>query len=204
MEHPVNSPGGWLLRCIYPLPEMPKKRSPFTIPVIIAVAALLALLVYGVAQKQGGDEFDKAVAAGKRESAPARTVKRLDSQQTTSLAEYRGDVVVLNFWASWCDACKDESPAMERAYKRYKSKRLVVLGADVDDLTKDANSFIKRYGLTYPMVKYGSDDATKDFGTRYLPETFVIDRKGRIVALRRGAVDDAWLNENIAPVVAER
>lgn len=183
---------------------MPRKRSPFTIPVIIGVAALLALLVYGVAQKQGGDEFDDAVAAGKREAAPVRTVKLVGSEETTSIAEHRGEVVLLNFWASWCEPCKSESPAMERAYQRYKDKGFVVIGANIDDLTKDAQKFARRYGLTYPLVKYGSDNATKDFGTRYLPESFVIDRRGRVVALRRGEVDDEWLNENIAPVVAER
>lgn len=171
---------------------------------MIGVAALLALLIYGVVQKQGGDQFDEAVAAGKREPAPIRTVKKLGSQDTTSLADFKGDVVLLNFWASWCEACKDESPAIERAYQRYKNRGFVVLGADVDDLTKDAQVFIKRYGLTYPIVKYGSANATKDFGTRYMPETFLIDRLGRIVALRRGEVDDEWLNENIPPVVAQR
>ncbi|MBI5310418.1 MAG: TlpA family protein disulfide reductase [Actinobacteria bacterium] len=183
---------------------MRRKRSPFAIPVMLGVTALLALLIYGVAQKQGGDEFDKAVASGKREPAPVRTVRKLGSDDTTSLAEYRGKVVLLNFWASWCGPCKDESPAMERAYQRYKSRGFVVLGAGVDDLTKDAQAFVKRYGLTYPIVKYGSANATKDFGTRYMPESFVIDREGRVVALRRGQVDDKWLDDNIAPVVAEK
>lgn len=183
---------------------MERKRSPFAIPVMIGVAALLALLIYGVVQKQGGDEFDKAVAAGKREPAPVRTVRLLGSDRTTSLAEYRGKVVLLNFWASWCGPCKSESPAMERAYQRYKDDGFVVIGAGVDDLTKDAQAFVKRFGLTYPIVKYGSANATKDFGTRYMPESFVIDRKGRIVSLRRGEVDDEWLNSHIAPVVAER
>lgn len=182
---------------------MQGKRSPYVIPVVLAIAALLALLVYGVAQQQGNHEIDQAVAAGKREPAPVRSVKRLGSAETASLADYRGTVVVLNFWASWCDPCKAESPALERAYRRYRNKGFVVLGAGVDDLTSDAQAFIRHYKLSYPQVKYGSENATKDFGTRYLPESFVIDRRGRIVALQRYQVDDKWLNKNIPPVLAE-
>lgn len=183
---------------------MQRTRSPYAIPVMLAIAALIALLTYGVAQTSGGGGIDKAVAEGRREPAPVRTVKLLGSERTTSLAAYRGKVVLLNFWASWCDPCKAESPAIERAYRRYKHSGFIVIGAGVDDLTKDAQAFVKRYKLTYPIVKYGSDNATKDFGTRALPESFLIDRKGRIVALRRYQVDDAWLNKTIAPVVSER
>lgn len=182
---------------------MQRKRSPYVLPVMLAVAALLALLVYGVVQQQGNDEIDQAVAVGKREPATVRTVKRLGSAETTSLADYRGKVVLLNFWASWCDPCKAESPAIERAYRRYKDKGFVVLGAGVDDLTGDAQAFARRYKLTYPMVKYGSENATKDFGTRYMPESFVIDRRGRIVTLQRFQINDKWLNENIPPVLTE-
>lgn len=182
---------------------MQRKRSPYVIPVMLAVAALLALLVYGVVQQRDDDGIDRAVAAGKREPAPVRTVKRLGSNETTSLADYRGLVVLLNFWASWCDPCKDESPAIERAYRRYQDKGFVVLGAGVDDLTSDAQAFVRRYKLTYPIVKYGSDNATEDFGTRYMPESFLLDRRGRIVALQRYQVDDKWLNKHIPPVLTE-
>jgi cytochrome c biogenesis protein CcmG, thiol:disulfide interchange protein DsbE len=183
---------------------MQRKRSPYAIPVMLAVAALLALLVYGVAQTSGGDQIDRAVAAGKREIAPIRTVKKLGGGATTSLADFRGKVVLLNFWASWCDPCKAESPAIERAYQRYKSRGFVVLGAGVDDLTADAQAFARRYHLTYPIVKYGSQNAAKDFGTRAMPESFLIDRRGRIVTLQRYQVDDRWLNKQIPPVLAER
>jgi cytochrome c biogenesis protein CcmG/thiol:disulfide interchange protein DsbE len=182
---------------------MQRKRSPYAMPAMLAVAALLALLAYGVAQTRGGDQIDRTVAAGKREFAPIRTVKKLAGDETTSLADYRGKVVLLNFWASWCDPCKAESPAIERAYEKYKDRGFVVLGAGVDDLTRDAQAFARRYHLTYPIVKYGSLNASRDFGTRAMPESFVIDRRGRIVTLRRYQVDDKWLNANIPPILAE-
>ena len=93
---------------------------------------------------------------------------------------------------------------MERAYKKYKDRGFVVLGADVDDLSSEANKFIKQYGLTYPVLRYTRADATKDFGTKQLPESFLIDRRGRVVRLRRYQVDDKWLNTNIPAVLEEK
>lgn len=183
---------------------MERKRSPFAIPVFIAVAALLALLTYGVVVKQGGNKYDNAVAEGKRLPATVREVRVLGGDDTTSLEDYRGKVVLLNFWASWCEPCKDESPAIERAYNKYKDQGFVVLGADVDDLSKDAEQFIAENKLTYPILRYSSSDATKDFGTKRMPESFVIDREGNVVALQRFQVDDAWLEENIPPVLADQ
>jgi cytochrome c biogenesis protein CcmG/thiol:disulfide interchange protein DsbE len=182
---------------------MERKRSPFAIPAMIFLAALLALLAYGVFIKQGGNEYDDAVAAGKRIPAKVRESRVLGSAKPTSLAAYKGKVVLLNFWASWCEPCRTESPAMERAYKKYRDQGFVVLGADVDDLSSEANKFIKEYGLTYPVLRYTRADATKDFGTKQLPESFLIDRQSKVVALQRYEVDDEWLNTNIPKALAE-
>jgi cytochrome c biogenesis protein CcmG/thiol:disulfide interchange protein DsbE len=182
---------------------MERKRSPYAIPVMLLVAALLALLVYGVAVKQGGNKYDNAVAAGQRLPATVRSSRVLNSDKTTSLADYRGKVVLLNFWASWCEPCRAESPAVQRAYARYRGQGLVVLGADVDDLSSDANKFIAENKLTYPILRYGSGNARRDFGTKQMPESFVIDRSGKVVNLQRYQVDDKWLNRNIPPVLAE-
>jgi cytochrome c biogenesis protein CcmG/thiol:disulfide interchange protein DsbE len=183
---------------------MESKRSPWTYVVFVGVAALLALLVYGVALKSGGNKYDNALAAGKRLPATVRPVRVLNDTGTKSIADYHGKVVVLNFWASWCEPCKAESPAIERAYSKYAKDGLVVLGADVDDLSKDANKFVIENKLTYPIIRYSSRDATKDFGTKRMPETFVIDRDGKVAALQRFQVDDEWLNTVLPQVLAER
>lgn len=182
---------------------MESKRSPWTYLAFAGVLALIALLVYGVAVKSGADTFDNAVAAGERLPAPARDVRVLNDDGTKSIADYKGKVVLLNFWASWCEPCKAESPAIERAYRKYAKDGLVVLGANVDDLSKDANEFVIEHHLTYPVLRYSSTNATKDFGTKRLPETFVIDRDGKVVALRRMQIDDEWLNEVLPQVLAE-
>lgn len=183
---------------------MERRRSPYAIPVLLAVCALLALLVYGVVQTSNGGEIDNELAEGNRPLAKTRPMRTLDGTGTVTLADFRGKVVMLNFWASWCKPCKEESPAIERAYRKYKRRGLVVIGADVDDLSEDARAFVSRYGLTYPIVRYTSEHATKDFGTRAFPETFIIDREGRIAALQRFQVDDKWLDDKIAPVIEER
>lgn len=183
---------------------MESKRSPWAYLVFVFVAALLALLVYGVAIKAGGNKYDNALAEGKRLPATVREVRVLNDDDTVSIADFRGKVVLLNFWASWCAPCKEEAPAIERAYAKYAKDGLVVLGADVDDLSSDANKFVIKYKITYPILRYTSSNATKDFGTKRMPESFVIDRAGNVAALQRFQVDDAWLNRVLPPVLAEK
>ncbi|MBI2691086.1 MAG: TlpA family protein disulfide reductase [Solirubrobacterales bacterium] len=183
---------------------MESRRSPWSYLVFAFVAALLALLVYGVAIKAGGNSYDNALAAGKRLPATVREARVLNDDDTMSIADFRGKVVVLNFWASWCVPCREEAPAIERAYAKYAPDGLVVIGANVDDLTSAANKFVIDYKLTYPSLRYSSENATKDFGTKRLPETFIIDRNGSVAALQRFQVDDAWLNKVIPPVLNEK
>ena len=179
-------------------------RSPLTIAVSCTIAALIGLMAYGVLQAKPDQSIDSAVFAGQRKLAPVRSIPQLGNPKgTISLKDYRGKIVVLNFWASWCTECRAESPALERAHRRYGKRGVVVLGADVDDLASDARKFINQFKLTYPMVRYSSNNAAKDFGTKALPETFVIDRSGKIVTLRRGPVDDEWLNKTLKPLLEE-
>lgn len=183
---------------------MESKRSPWTFVALAMLLALIALLVYGVVVKTGGNKYDNALAEGKRLPAPERRVRVLNDSRMASLADYRGKVVLFNFWASWCEPCKEEAPAIERAYRKYAKQGLVVLGADVDDLSKDANEFIIKNHLTYPSLRYSSSDATKDFGTKRIPETFIIDRNGNVAAIKRFQVDDQWLNSVLPTILKER
>ncbi len=184
--------------------RMERTRSRWTIPVVIAVAALLALLTYGVVIKSGGNKYDNALAAGKRLPASDRAVRVLNTTSEAAVSDYKGKVVLLNFWASWCEPCKDEAPEINAAYDRYKKDGLVVLGADVDDLSSKANKFIIENKLTYPILRYTSEWATSDYGTKQMPETFVIDRAGNVAALHRGQIDSEWLNEVLPPILAEK
>ncbi len=179
------------------------KHSPWTFVALALLVLLVGLLVYGVAIETGGNKYDNAVAEGRRLPAPERQVRMLNDDKLVSLAEYRGKVVLLNFWASWCEPCKQEAPAIERAAQKYKDRDFVVIGANVDDLSKDANEFIIEHHLSYPNLRYSSTEATRDFGTRRMPETFVIDRDGKVAALKRMQIDDDWIESVLPPILDE-
>ena len=157
---------------------------------IAGVAGLLALLVWKLAfgSDQGAAE---ALARGERPPAPAFDLARLDVPDGTfSLADLKGKPAVVNFWASWCIPCKDEAPALQATYEKYKSQGLVVLGIDAQDFRKDAVRFMKRYGITYPVVYDGSGSTLGKWGVTGFPETYFVDRSGHLVGKRiQGGID---------------
>jgi len=183
---------------------MRRLLSPVPVAVVVGVLALIVLLFYGVFSKDADTGIDEALAAGRRAPAPAITLPRLDGRGTASLRDYRGQVVVLNYWASWCDPCRAESPLLERWHRRIRDRGGTVLGVDVLDLTSDARGFARRYRLSYPMLRDGEGATQARFGITGLPETFVLDRLGRITATKRGVVDERWLREKVLPLLSER
>jgi cytochrome c biogenesis protein CcmG/thiol:disulfide interchange protein DsbE len=171
--------------------------------VVALLTALVALLGYGVVLRDEASGLDAAVAAGRRPAAPALSLPVLGRRAERSLASYRGRVVVLNFWASWCEPCRDESPLLERWHRRLAHRGATVVGVDAMDVDSDAAAFARRYRLTYPLLHDGDGAGARAFGTRGFPETFVIDRRGRVAALRRGPVDDVFLERNVRPLLRE-
>src|SRR5947207_10835427 len=168
----------------------------------LGVVALIGLLVYGVKATGPGHTLDDAIARGERPAAPAVALARLDGGSTTALANYRGTVVVLNYWASWCTPCRQESPLLERWHKRISVRGGTVLGVDSLDVTADARAFIRRFRLTYPMLRDRDGATQKRFGVTGYPETLVVDRRGRIAAVQRGPVDDAFLRRTVLPLLS--
>ncbi|MFL5886450.1 MAG: TlpA family protein disulfide reductase [Thermoleophilaceae bacterium] len=179
-------------------------RKPGALAVSLLAAGLIALLGYGVIASQPDHELDRAAAAGKRESAPSLTLPRLDGRGSGSLDSYRGRVVLVNFWASWCDPCKQEAPLLERWQRRIAPRGGTVLGVDTLDVTGDARSFAARYGLTYPMLRDGDGERNKAFGVVGYPETVVVDRRGRVAETVRGQVDESFLERVVPPLLRER
>ena len=182
---------------------MRRVLSPVPIAILCVVLALVALLAYGLSQNEPDRSVEDALARGELEQAPALELPKLSGGGRGSLADYRGEVVVLNFWASWCEPCREESPLLQRWHKRMAGEGGTVLGVDVLDVTGDAEDFIDEYGLTYPMLKDKAGDALESFGVVAYPETFVIDRDGRIRAVRRGPVDEAFMRTKVAPLLED-
>jgi cytochrome c biogenesis protein CcmG/thiol:disulfide interchange protein DsbE len=153
-----------------------------------AVVGLLGLLVWKVVTEERSD-VPKQVARGGTPVAPAFSLDRLDRDGTLSLISLRGKAVVVNFWASWCDPCKKEAPLLEDAWQRHREAGLVVVGVDSQDFRGDARAFAKRYRMTYPIVHDGPGDVVRAYGVQAFPETFVVNRKGRIVGQIVGQLD---------------
>jgi cytochrome c biogenesis protein CcmG, thiol:disulfide interchange protein DsbE len=171
-----------------------RSASPFAVAAVLGLLALVALLAYGLSQNE-----DPAAKTG---TAPGFTADRLDGSGKGSLADYRGKVVVLNFWASWCEPCRDESPLLDRWHEKVSAGgRGTVLGVDVLDVTDDAREFVRQYQLGYPMLRDGEGEVLDDYGVIAYPETFVIDRRGQIVASRRGPVDEEFMRREVAPLL---
>jgi len=175
--------------------------SPVAVAVGIVVIALIALLAYGVTSTSPSRTLDDKLARGEKPAAPHIALARLEGSGQRSLADYRGKVVLLNVWASWCVPCKDESPLLERWYQTMQTQGGVVLGVDTLDVKDDALGFIKKYDLTYPQLHDREGTSIKKLGTAQVPESFLIDRQGRMVAVQRGPVDDAWMRAHVTPLL---
>ncbi len=121
-----------------------------------------------------------------------------------SLADYRGQVVLVNLWATWCPPCKQEMPALQDFYDKYKEKGFIILAIDDGDPTKDVLQFVNDYGLTFPVWLDPAHQATeRAFNAPNLPTSFVIDRNGTIQRTWIGAIDSAMLEKNVAPLITK-
>ena len=154
------------------------------------VVLLFLLLARALATGEGGD-VAAAAARGERPEAPDFALERLDRKGDLALRSLRGKVVVLNFWASWCIPCKEEAPYLEQLWRENRGRGLVVLGVDAKDFRGDARRFARRFELTFPLVYDGPGDILPDYGVTGFPETFVLDRAGRVVEAYTGAVNAA-------------
>jgi cytochrome c biogenesis protein CcmG, thiol:disulfide interchange protein DsbE len=173
-------------------------------PVTLAAAALVALLTYGVASTGPDTSIDERLAAGDRVEAPVRDLPKLGSEGTGSLADHDGKVVVLNVWASWCPPCVSEMPLLQETHERIASRGGLVLGIDTQDAQEDALKFLREKRIDFPSLRDRDREYGRDLGVSGYPETFLIDREGRIAALRRGPVTQAWLDEHLDPLLEEQ
>jgi cytochrome c biogenesis protein CcmG/thiol:disulfide interchange protein DsbE len=180
------------------------KRVAVPAVVVVVAAALVGLLVYGLVSKGEDRSIDDAVKRGKAIPAPAAgtALPVLDAAGKRSLRSYRGKVVVLNFWASWCTPCRTETPLLERLQRQIAARGGTVLGVNYRDTTDDANAFARQYRLSYPSLRDVDGQLAQDYGTRALPETFVIDRAGKITAVSRGQVNDRFLAQAVSPLLS--
>jgi cytochrome c biogenesis protein CcmG/thiol:disulfide interchange protein DsbE len=178
------------------------------LPGLIAIAAvgLLALLTFGISDQGDTSSIDAQVASGKFPVAPNSNLALpvLGSSATRSLASFRGKVVVLNVFASWCDPCAAEAPLLSREQRTLARSNATLVGVTYLDNSISSEQFVRRYHITYPVLRDVSGSFVRSFGTTGVPETFVINRQGRIQALQRFPVTQRWFNQMMPRILAER
>ncbi|HST70741.1 MAG TPA: TlpA disulfide reductase family protein [Solirubrobacterales bacterium] len=161
---------------------------------VLAVAAVVGLLVFGLVSKGSS-----RLAVG--DAAPTEPLPRLEGGGTESLVDYRGRWVLVNFWASWCEPCREEAPALERFQREHGGPKFTVLGIDTQDLTSDGLGFMREYGLSYPQLRDGDGVAAEDYGTTGVPENFLVNPQGRVRLIVLGPISEERLREEVAPLL---
>jgi peroxiredoxin len=152
-------------------------RAHFSLWIAICMLLVLAGCYRGVRPKGIGN--------------PAPDFTLQDGKGTINLAHLRGQVVVLNFWASWCPPCIDETPSLVSMQQRLKDKGVTVVGVSADEDPQAYQRFIKEYGINFLTVRDPSERVEHLYGTVKIPETYIIDRKG---VLRRKFVSEVNWN----------
>lgn len=174
------------------------------VPGLVAVLAigLVALLIFGVLQTTDDNSIDNAVAKGETPAAPSIVLNRLDGGGSGSLADYRGRVVLVNFFASWCPPCEEEAPLLNDVQRTLAANGGTVLGVAVDDTRNATQGFVDDHGVRYPVLRDIDRKMSKQFELKGLPETFLVDAQGRIVALERQQITRRWIEETLDPLLA--
>ncbi len=180
----------------------------FVLPglVVAAAAGLLALLTFGVAGQGETSSIDARVASGSFPPAPNATMALsvLGSGRQASLADFKGKIVVLNVFASWCGPCRAEAPVLAEEQRQLVGRGATIVGVTYLDNTVASERFVRQEHITYPVLRDVNGSFVKSFGTAGVPETFVINRQGRIQALRRFQLDLSWLKQTLPPILAQR
>jgi len=162
---------------------------------VLLVAGLLALLIWKVTHGNGGGVAAK-IGKGHIVTAPNFDLTRLDRPGRLQLASLRGKAVVLNFWASWCYPCNKEAKALERAW-HGQDGNVVFVGVDVNDLSSEARTFMQRHHVSYPIVHDNSYKTWNQYGLIYLPATFFVNPRGRVVGYYQGQLTGSLLRDGI-------
>ncbi len=152
------------------------------------VIGVIALFGVGIQMRSA-----KPVEAG---AAPEFTIPTFDGR-TFSLAEQRGQVVVVNFWASWCIPCRQEAPVLESTWLKYKDRGVVFVGVDYVDSEREARAFIDEFRITYPNGPDLGTEISRRYHMAGVPETYFVGKDGQLYGNHIGPIDAPTLSGKI-------
>jgi peroxiredoxin len=165
---------------------------------IIFILVFSGVTIFNPGKKQRiGSEIEKVdrVQEGiyERETSPDFTLKDLKGEEV-SLKRFRGKIVLLNFWATWCPPCRKEIPSMIKLYKRYNDKGLEIIGVNLDRMNKSGvEKFSSEYNINFPILLDPTGKTATLYGITVLPATFILDQNGKIQERVAGGKD--WSSE---------
>jgi thiol-disulfide isomerase/thioredoxin len=164
-----------------------------------SVAAVAVLLILALAACSGSRPEQ---VGGITQGIKARefSLQSLDGEEV-SLSDLNGQVVLVNFWASWCEPCRDEIPDLEAAYQKYHDEGFTILGINVQESPDTVKEFVARLGITYPVLLDVDGRVLKEYRSGGLPISLVLDRNGVIRARQTGYLSAAQLETYLAQVL---
>jgi peroxiredoxin len=177
--------------------------------IVLGIVALLAVLLAAATHYLGDELFPVSVGS----AAPPMTAKTLvGATRTKTLEDYKGKVVLLNVWATWCEPCKVEMPSIEKVHREFGPQGLAVVAVSVDDagMEDHIRDFAKELGITFEILHDPTRTTSANYQITGYPETFIIGREGTIRKKVIGAADwsseanRALIRELLGPTTASR
>ena len=177
-----------------PLAQNPSRKFPWgQLIALVVVVGLLAIVGFRIRSSASGPVPINS-------PAPQFALTAYDGQ-TYRLADLRGKVVVINFWASWCQPCKDEAPELENTWRHYKDQNVLFLGIGYVDTETEAQAYIKQFNISYPNGPDLGTRISQAYRIRGVPETYFIDPTGRLVFSKIGPTTQGEMMSVIEPLL---
>ena len=168
---------------VQPNPNTGTPRRPIAFPVIVIAAALFLMVGFGVALMQAN------VTPPDTGPAPNFSLTTFTGQPF-SMADQRGKITIINFWASWCNTCPGEAPILNSLWDDYQNRGVTLIGIAHLDNQSDSLAFMKQYAMNYPAASDDGNHASDAYHIKQVPETYLIDQNGQIVYAIHGPLDN--------------
>jgi len=175
-----------------------------TLPVIFTFCTVFLVFLPHQAHAQLSPEAERALRDAKISVLDKRTEPNdftlpLLGGENVSLSSYKGKVVILNFWATWCPPCRAEMPSMETLYKSFNGQGLEILAVDIGEDSPTVQKFVRSNGYTFPILLDSSKKISSIYGIKAIPTTYIIDREGKIIGRVIGSIK--WDNKKVITAI---